>query len=130
MQIHKYSQANQDYLTFDELLLPTDDLMRDFIFTLCVFVLHSSKFMGSTPCYGFHMRLNRKPNLFLRFLIYNYFSFFQNKNASAYCSYSLSVFYFELFFFGLSIGLSDASIRTTSYSISLFKRALRPGKAK
>ncbi len=23
--------------------------------------------MGSTPCYGFHMRLNRKPNLFLRF---------------------------------------------------------------
>ena len=68
MQIHKYSQANQDYLTFDELLLPTDDLMRDFIFTLCVFVLHSSKFMGSTPCYGFHMRLNRKTNLFLRFL--------------------------------------------------------------
>ena len=44
----------------------------------------------------------------------------------------VSIFYPFLlpdFFLGRSIGVSDASISSTSYSTSLFKRALRPGKA-
>jgi len=35
-----------------------------------------------------------------------------------------------LLFFGLSMGVSVASMRMTSYSISLFRRAFRPGRAK
>jgi len=68
-------------------------------------------------------------------LIYN--------NLTLYCMFFLftrikmfllivSIFYLFLlpdFFLGRSIGVSEASISRTSYSISLFKRALRPGKA-
>jgi len=50
------------------------------------------------------------------------------------CFYRVSLFLagviLFLFFLGLSIGDSVASTKTISYSISLFNKALRPGKLK
>ncbi|QYF48369.1 hypothetical protein RHABOEDO_000516 [Candidatus Rhabdochlamydia oedothoracis] len=68
---------------------------------------------------------------FFRFLIYDYFDRMLFLFSGVKMLLSIIAIFYPLFifvfFWGRSIGVSDASIRITSYSMSLLRRAFFPG---